>query len=383
MERFINTLFEDKGKAQNLLEEIKKLGPEDRKFIDEKAVELEQIDNEISNDVQMNVNPNLNLGLKKLQMNILTLFLMSKIQNPDCSEEIRKIIMKFNKKIATVNEILEKNLNRISSSSNNQSSSSQSSNNQSSSSQSSNNQSSSSQSSNNQPSSSQSSNNQPSSSQSSNKSQNNEEPLSGLSKIQRNENQRKVTLNSKTDLINYLSNFNQEKGIDDNASSKKDVPPELKSNLLDGIDNQKYREVIEKIMKDVYKDKYTYANLFSLPTAVDEDFVDDQSGQSSSNNQGNQSSSNYQGETNTKAHSNTQAESSGAKIEDLSKFVGDFIKDNKLPGGPLDEDELDPSIKEKFISNPGIKNSKIIMDTIGNEPFTRAKLSEIRGLDNW
>ena len=336
MERFINTLFEDRGKAQNLLKEIKNLGPEDRKFIDEKAVELEQIDNEIASDVQMNINPNLNLGLKKLQMNILTLFLMSKIQNPDCSEEIRKIIMKFNKKIATVNQILEKNLNRVGSSSNQQllSSNQQL-----------------------------SSSNQPYPIKSSSIQPNNS---SDLIRNQQVESARLSKINSKNELINYLKEFNVNNAVNDN-SSKENEPADdsLKTLLLKGIDNPKYKDAVEKLMNDEFEGKYTYANLFGLPLAVKQNY--EESSQPISSQQ--------------QSVPSQQQSVQSQPIEDMDDYVEQFIKGNNLGNkDPMNEDLLPDNIKTQFIGNPSIRNNKPVMDLVNSKPFTMALLTEIRGL---
>jgi hypothetical protein len=368
MERFINTLFEDRGKAQNLLEEIKKLGPEDRKFIDEKAVELEQIDNEIASDVQMNINPNLNLGLKKLQMNILTLFLMSKIQNPDCSEEIRKIIMKFNKKIATVNEILEKNLNRVGSSPNQQQSSSnqqQSSSNQQ-------------QSSSNQQ---QSSYNQPSPIQSSSSQPNNS---SDLVRNQQVESARVSKINSKTELLNYLKEFNVNNAVNDN-SSKENEPADdsLKTLLLKGIDNPKYKDAIEKLMNDEFDGKYTYANLFGLPLAVKQNYEESSQPISVQKQQSVPEQKQQSVPVQKQQSVPVQKEQSvpSQPIEDMDDYVEQFIKGNNLGNkDPMNEDLLPDNIKTQFIGNPSIRNNKPVMDLVNSKPFTMALLTEIRGL---
>ena len=370
MERFINTLFEDRGKAQNLLKEIKNLGPEDRKFIDEKAVELEQIDNEIASDVQMNINPNLNLGLKKLQMNILTLFLMSKIQNPDCSEEIRKIIMKFNKKIATVNQILEKNLNRVGSSSNQQLTSSNqqlsSSNQQLSSS-------------NQQLTSSNqqlSSSNQPYPIKSSSIQPNNS---SDLIRNQQVESARLSKINSKNELINYLKEFNVNNAVNDN-SSKENEPADdsLKTLLLKGIDNPKYKDAVEKLMNDEFEGKYTYANLFGLPLAVKQNY--EESSQPISSQQ--QSVPSQQQPTTIQQPTTVQQQSVQSQpIEDMDDYVEQFIKGNNLGNkDPMNEDLLPDNIKTQFIGNPSIRNNKPVMDLVNSKPFTMALLTEIRGL---
>ena len=349
MERFINTLFEDRGKAQNLLKEIKNLGPEDRKFIDEKAVELEQIDNEIASDVQMNINPNLNLGLKKLQMNILTLFLMSKIQNPDCSEEIRKIIMKFNKKIATVNQILEKNLNRVGSSSNQQLTSS------------------------NQQ---LSSSNQPYPIKSSSIQPNNS---SDLIRNQQVESARLSKINSKNELINYLKEFNVNNAVNDN-SSKENEPADdsLKTLLLKGIDNPKYKDAVEKLMNDEFEGKYTYANLFGLPLAVKQNY--EESSQPISSQQ--QSVPSQQQPTTIQQPTTVQQQSVQSQpIEDMDDYVEQFIKGNNLGNkDPMNEDLLPDNIKTQFIGNPSIRNNKPVMDLVNSKPFTMALLTEIRGL---
>ena len=385
MERFINTLFEDKGKSNNLLEEIKKLGSEDKKFIDEKAIELEQIDNEIANDVQMNVNPNLNIGLKKLQMNILTLFLMSKIQNPDCSEEIRKIIMKFNKKIETVNQILEKNLNRVSSSTNNQSTNNQSTNNQSPNNQSTNNQSTNNQSPNNQSTNNQSTNNQ-SPNNSSNLVRNQQSELSRVSKI-----------NSKNELVNYLKEFNNINAVNDNSSKENDpLTNSLKEPLLGGIDNPKYKDIVEKLMNDEFNGRYSYANLFGLPLAINENY--EESSQPASRQPAPKQASPRQPaptqpaspkqpapkQSSPKQPAPTQQQvnqESSQQIEDIDDYVDKFVKKNNLANiDPTNEDVLPNDIKTKFISNLSIKNNKSIMELINSKPFTMALLTEIRGI---
>ena len=422
MERFINTLFEDRGKAQNLLEEIKKLGSEDRKFIDEKAVELEQIDNEIASDVQMNINPNLNLGLKKLQMNILTLFLMSKIQNPDCSEEIRKIIMKFNKKIATVNQILEKNLNRVGSSSNQQQPSSiqqqQSSIQQQPSSiqqqQSSIQQQPSSiqqqpSSIQQQPSSIQqqpsSIQQQPSSIQQQPSSiQQQPSPIqssssqpnisSDLVRNQQIESARVSKINSKPELLNYLKEFNVNNAVNDN-SSKENEPADdsLKTLLLNGIDNPKYKDAVEKLMNDEFEGKYTYANLFGLPLAVKQNYeessqpisVPSQQQQSVSVQKQQsvpvQKQESVPSQQQQSVPSQQQQSVPSQPIEDMDDYVEQFIKGNNLGNkDPMNEDLLPDNIKTQFIGNPSIRNNKPVMNLVNSKPFTMALLTEIRGL---
>jgi hypothetical protein len=110
---YIGIVTKDKSKLFN---EIKLLTKEEKEFIEIKSVELLNIDKEITDDKNINdpqnLDNNLYATLKKLQFNVLSLFLLSKIKNPDCSEEIKNIINKFNTKIMNINEIVERNLQR-------------------------------------------------------------------------------------------------------------------------------------------------------------------------------------------------------------------------------------------------------------------------------
>jgi hypothetical protein len=90
---------------ERLIRKINKLSDEDKTFINDKAKTLIDIDNDMKNTIK---SENLILSLNKLQMNILTLFLMSRI--PECSNDINLILKNFNNKIANVNEIIKYNL---------------------------------------------------------------------------------------------------------------------------------------------------------------------------------------------------------------------------------------------------------------------------------
>jgi len=103
----IKTLFDNgyEKDKEKLIRKINKLSDEDKTFINDKAKTLIDIDNDMKNTIK---SENLILSLNKLQMNILTLFLMSRI--PECSNDINLILKNFNKKIANVNEIIKYNL---------------------------------------------------------------------------------------------------------------------------------------------------------------------------------------------------------------------------------------------------------------------------------
>ena len=103
----IEMLFNNDNKKDKdrLLRKIDKLSDEDKSFINDKAKTLIDIDDDMKNTIK---SENLITSLNKLQMNILTLFLMSRI--PECSDDINLILKNFNEKIANVNEIIKYNL---------------------------------------------------------------------------------------------------------------------------------------------------------------------------------------------------------------------------------------------------------------------------------
>jgi len=105
----------DPEKKSQLFKEIKLLTRNEKEFINNKSIELLDIDKIITDDTHFN-DPanadNLYVTLKKLQFNVLSLYLSSKIKNPDCAEDIKKIISRFNSKIKNINDIVETNLNR-------------------------------------------------------------------------------------------------------------------------------------------------------------------------------------------------------------------------------------------------------------------------------
>jgi hypothetical protein len=103
----IETLFDngDEKDKERLIRKINKLSDEDKTFINDKAKTLIDIDNNMITTIN---SEKLILSLNKLQMNILTLFLMSRI--PECSNDINLILKNFNEKIANVNKIIKYNL---------------------------------------------------------------------------------------------------------------------------------------------------------------------------------------------------------------------------------------------------------------------------------
>jgi hypothetical protein len=113
-EKLLEFIESNVDKRSKLIREIEKLAKEDSEFINNKSNELLQIDIEISNDSNFNSanNSNLNTKLKTLQFNVLSLFILSKVKNPDCADDLKKIIAKFNTKIKNINDIVERNLTR-------------------------------------------------------------------------------------------------------------------------------------------------------------------------------------------------------------------------------------------------------------------------------
>jgi flagellar biosynthesis GTPase FlhF len=105
--KLIETLFNngDEIDKERLIRKINKLSDEDKTFINDRAKTLIDIDNNMITTIKSS---ELITSLNKLQMNILTLFLMSRI--PECSNDINLILKNFNNKIANVNEIIKYNL---------------------------------------------------------------------------------------------------------------------------------------------------------------------------------------------------------------------------------------------------------------------------------
>lgn len=101
----VDTLFTDKKKKKLLIDEIGKLNSKDKKFINEKAESLLTIDKEIEKNFS-----EFNPELKKLEMNTLMIFILSKVTKPDCSAAITEITTKFNAKLRDINTILEKKI---------------------------------------------------------------------------------------------------------------------------------------------------------------------------------------------------------------------------------------------------------------------------------
>ena len=105
----LNILLENNEADQNiLLDGITKLNEPQRNFIEKKSIEIIEIDNQIINNSNLqSIRPN----LLKLQKNILFLYIKKTI--PDCSEIINKILTISNKKLDLVNEIIENNLENV------------------------------------------------------------------------------------------------------------------------------------------------------------------------------------------------------------------------------------------------------------------------------
>jgi hypothetical protein len=98
-ENLLNIIINDDIETKNkLLESVKKISNDDKLYIEEKSLEIINLDKEIDN--------NLNPRLYKLQVNVLLIFMKASI--PNCREPVKKLLDKFNKRIEVINQILKK-----------------------------------------------------------------------------------------------------------------------------------------------------------------------------------------------------------------------------------------------------------------------------------
>jgi hypothetical protein len=278
---------------ERLIRKINKLSDEDKTFINDKAKTLIDIDNNMEKTIN---SENLILSLNKLQMNILTLFLMSRI--PECSNDINLILKNFNNKIANVNEIIKYNLDDKNNTSDSANSSTE------------------------EPQTPKGSPTEqkkvqpPTEQETKNineelqKKEKEKEALEELNKqlkerfeldkkkldeeLQklRNENtqlkektatcnrpilkeQKEIPnteykINSIDELYKYIHDFNKDNDININSMDTRNIPDLTKNSFLSGIDNLYYKQIVEKILNK----KYTYKRLFSLVEKIKNDYTD-------------------------------------------------------------------------------------------------------------
>lgn len=268
--QLIETLFNngDDNDKDRLVRKIDKLSDEDKLFINGKAKTLIDIDINMENTIK---SENLITSLNKLQMNILTLFLMSRI--PECSDGINLILKNFNQKIANVNEIIKYNLDDNNSTSNSDNSSTE------------------------EP---QTPKGSPTNQLKSQidkedqlkklkEKQDIEDKLSiitdQLTKKQLEDNvsgnrpvpKKKVNVTNDTlkintidDLYNYITDFNKDNRIDTKSMSNEKINKSLIEKFLLGIDNTTYKAFVENIIAK----KYTYKRLFGLPERIKYNYKD-------------------------------------------------------------------------------------------------------------
>jgi hypothetical protein len=265
--KLIETLFNngDDNDKNRLVRKIDKLSNEDKSFINQKAKTLINIDDDMKNTIK---SKNLITSLNKLQMNILTLFLMSRI--PECSDEINLILKNFNEKIANVNEIIKYNLDDINTTNSSDEDLQTSASKESLTEQ---------------------EKKQPKTPDGSPTDQENEKDV--LIKKLKEENylkQQKLyeeekklkektetcniplkkneeavikngyKINSLDELYNYITDFNKEYSIDNRTMDTTPIEPSIKNNFLSKIDNPEYKRIVEETLNG----KYTYKRLFSL-----------------------------------------------------------------------------------------------------------------------
>jgi hypothetical protein len=283
-----------------LIRKINKLSDEDKTFINDKAKTLIDIDNNMITTIN---SEKLILSLNKLQMNILTLFLMSRI--PECSNDINLILKNFNEKIANVNKIIKYNLDDKNNTSDSANSSTE------------------------EP---QTPKGSPTEQKNENdknvsliklkeqetknineelqKKEKEKEALEELNKqlkerveldqkkldeeLQklRNENtqlkektatcnrpilkeHKKITntkykINSLDELYKYIHDFNKDTDINIQSMNTDNIQDLTKNNFLLGIDNLKYKQIVEEILNN----KYTYKRLFSLVEKIKNKYKD-------------------------------------------------------------------------------------------------------------
>lgn len=287
--KLIETLFNDGNDKDRLVRKINKLSDVDKAFINDKAKTLIDIDDDMKNTIK---SENLITSLNKLQMNILTLFLMSRI--PECSDKINLILKNFNEKIANVNEIIKYNLDDINTTNSSDEDLQTSASKESLTEQ---------------------EKKQPKTPDGSPTDQENEndeiikklkeqqqkfqkekEVLEELNKQLKEENYLKkqkldeeekklkelkektetcniplkknkeavinngYKINSLDELYNYITDFNKDYSIDNQTMNTNPIDNSIKNIFLNGIDNPEYKKIVEEILND----KYTYKRLFSL-----------------------------------------------------------------------------------------------------------------------
>jgi hypothetical protein len=302
--KLIETLFNngDDNDKNRLVRKIDKLSNEDKSFINQKAKTLINIDDDMKNTIK---SKNLITSLNKLQMNILTLFLMSRI--PECSDEINLILKNFNEKIANVNEIIKYNLDDKNNTSDSANSSTE------------------------EP---QTPKGSPTEQEQENENdknvsliklkeqktknineelQKNEKEKEALEELNkqlkerveldekklneelqklRNENtqlkeqtgtcnrpilkeHKKITntnykINSLDELYKYIHDFNKDTDINNQSMNTDNIQDLTKNKFLLGIDNSEYKQIVEEILNN----KYTYKRLFSLVEKIKNKYKD-------------------------------------------------------------------------------------------------------------
>ena len=98
-ENLLNIIINDDIETKNkLLDSVKKISDNDKIYIEEKSLEIINLDKEIG----INLNP----GLYKLHVNVLLIFIKASI--PNCRELVKKLLDKFNKRLKLINQMLKK-----------------------------------------------------------------------------------------------------------------------------------------------------------------------------------------------------------------------------------------------------------------------------------
>lgn len=333
------------------------LSVEDKAFIEAKSKELMTVDDEIeksvSEDGMLLFDDKIKTQLLELQFNILNLYLRNKL--PKCDKALNSIFGTITKKITAVNEILQDNLSSKSSTVSPRLTLPDI------------------------PTDLESSDKLPSKqrlslpdpedlSQPSQRKEEKfkveyEQPKKGnavatdLVRVENPQNASTIKLDTKAKLVKYLNDFNAI-NIDSNSSDKKSIEPEMKTKLIDGIDNPNYKTQVIDIMKDTFSNDYSFANIFSLPEAVDdklEDAVKEQKPVAQ------------------------QPDAQNQAI-DFDAIVAEFIDKNNL-NDQFDEKPLPDTLKQEFMNTyPNILKNSQVKKLIDSKIFSQALLAEIRGI---
>lgn len=344
----------------------KNLSAEDKMFIDAKSKELMTIDEEIETSVSEDglflFDDAIKKQLLELQFNILNLFLRKKL--PNCDKALNSIFGTITKKIAVVNQILQNNLlstvpvksERIEINYSQPEPSKFA------------------------PNLSRVETQQIDSSQS--------EPSKfapSLSRVETQQIASSIKLDSKEKLIKYLNDFNTTNSINDSPDP---LPEALKTKLLDGIDNPKYKEAIETIIRDIFGNNYSYTTIFSLPEAVESELQDESApvrpAPAAVRPAPTQAAVRPAQPAPAQAAPAQAAQAAPAVDFDIDTYVGEFISRHKLdPNDSLNKAPLSESLKTDFIKDSNIANNSEIMGMINQKPqinFSRDLLTTLRGL---